>query len=103
MSRSTRALLALALLALAAPASAAAAPGLTPVGDFAAPTHLTAPPGDTSRVFVVEQGGAIQVIRNGTRLAAPFLDISSEVDAGGERGLLSMTFPRSTPSGARFT
>ena len=80
MSRTTRALLALALLALAAPASAAAAPTLVPVGSFNTPISATAPPRDTARLFVVERAGRIQVVRNGVPLAAPFLDISGDVD-----------------------
>jgi glucose/arabinose dehydrogenase len=44
-------------------------------------------------LYVVEQGGRIQTIRNGTLGAAPFLDISARVLAGGERGLLGLAFP----------
>ena len=75
MSRITRALLLAALLALAAPAGALAAPSLVSVGDFTAPIYLTAPPRDPARLFVVERAGRIQVVRNGQRLATPFLDI----------------------------
>jgi glucose/arabinose dehydrogenase len=92
MSRITRALLLATLLALTAPAGAAAKPALVPVGDFSAPIYLTAPPRDRTRLFVVERGGTIQVVRDGTQLTAPFLDLSSEVDSSGERGLLSMAF-----------
>jgi glucose/arabinose dehydrogenase len=62
------------------------------IGTFNAPTYVTAPRSDRSRLFVVEQQGTIRVIRNGRRLARPFLDIRSDVSAGGERGLLSMAF-----------
>src|SRR5947207_3125601 len=61
-------------------------------GGLNAPLYVTQAPGDTSRLFVVEQGGRIRVIRNGVLLAAPFLDISSLVLFAGERGLLSMAF-----------
>src|SRR5204863_1981235 len=61
-------------------------------GGLNAPLYVTQSPGDTSRLFVVEQGGRIRVIRNGTLLPAPFLDISSLVLFSGERGLLSMAF-----------
>jgi len=54
--------------------------------------YLTSPPGDTSRLFVVEQAGRIRVLRHDTLLAAPFLDISTNVLSGGERGLLSLAF-----------
>jgi glucose/arabinose dehydrogenase len=93
MSRSIRPLLTLALVALLAPAGAAAAPVTVPVGSFDTPMYVTSPPRDTSRLFVVERSGVIRVVRDGTPLATPVLDISSQVDVEGERGLLSMAFP----------
>jgi glucose/arabinose dehydrogenase len=65
---------------------------LVRVGTFSNPVYVTAPPGDSSRLFVVEQAGRIRVIQNGQKLAKPFLDIHSGVASGGERGLLSMAF-----------
>jgi glucose/arabinose dehydrogenase len=83
----------LGLLAAAlVPASAHAAVQLVKVGSFSAPTYVTAPPGDNHRLFVVEQAGRIQVMVDGVKQAAPFLDISSEVKFNGEQGLLSMAF-----------
>jgi hypothetical protein len=55
------------------------------------PVYLTSPPGDT-RLFVVEQPGRIRIIENGQLIAAPYLDITSRVLSGGERGLLSVAF-----------
>jgi len=55
------------------------------------PLYLTAPAGD-SRLFVVEQGGRILIIKNGQVLQTPFLDLSARVSSGGERGLLSVAF-----------
>ena len=65
--------------------------GLAPVGTFNAPTYVTAPPGDTSRVFVVERGGTIRIVRDGVALPAPFLDVGP-LSTDGERGLLSIAF-----------
>ncbi len=66
---------------------------LEPVaGGFDSPLYLTAPPGDTDRLFVVERGGRIKIIKNGQVLGTPFLDLSAVVTAGSERGLLSMAF-----------
>jgi glucose/arabinose dehydrogenase len=62
------------------------------IGSFASPTYLTAPPGDKRRLFVVEQAGTIHEVRDGRTLSKPFLDIRGQVQAGGERGLLSMAF-----------
>jgi glucose/arabinose dehydrogenase len=74
----------------------AAAPGngvtLVPVGRFEAPVWVTAPPGDTHRLFVAEQAGRIMVVRGGRKLAQPFLDLRSQVLAGGEQGLFSIAF-----------
>lgn len=58
---------------------------------LSSPVYLTTPAGD-SRLFVVEQVGRIRVIKGGQLLAAPFLDITSKVSSGGERGLLSVAF-----------
>ena len=69
-----------------------AALAVTPVATgLSSPVFLTAPPGD-ARLFVVEQTGRIRVIENGTLLAAPFLDIASEISCCGERGLLGLAF-----------
>ena len=59
---------------------------------LSAPLYVTAPASDTGRLFVVEQPGLIHVIRNGTLLATPFLDIRSLVSFTGEQGLLGMAF-----------
>jgi len=58
---------------------------------LSAPLYLTSPAGD-SRLFVVEQPGRIRIVKNGTLLTKPFLDITSRVSSGGERGLLSVAF-----------
>jgi glucose/arabinose dehydrogenase len=55
------------------------------------PVFLTQPLND-GRIFVVEQQGRIRVVRDGVLQAKPFLDITSRVLSGGERGLLSVAF-----------
>lgn len=65
---------------------------LTPVAEgLDRPLQLTAPEGD-ARLFVVEQTGRIRIVRDGTLLSEPFLDLSGAVTAGGERGLLGLAF-----------
>ncbi|MDZ4860178.1 MAG: PQQ-dependent sugar dehydrogenase [Candidatus Hydrogenedentes bacterium] len=59
---------------------------------FTNPLFVTHSPGDSTRLFVVEQGGVIKVIENGTVLGTPFLNLSSLVQTGGERGLLGLAF-----------
>ena len=94
-----------AALALAAlPAAAEAAPSSVKVGDFSEPVHVSGPPNDASRVFVVEQGGRVKVVVNGQTAAAPFLDLTEATltDGGGERGLLSIAFAPDYASSGRF-
>lgn len=55
------------------------------------PVYATGPAGDP-RLFVVEQPGRIRIVENGRLLERPFLDITSKVGYGGERGLLSVAF-----------
>ncbi len=53
---------------------------------------VTAPPGDTDHLFIVQQSGAIRVLdlNTGQLAATPFLTIP--VDSSGERGLLGLAF-----------
>src|SRR5262249_38397709 len=49
--------------------------------------------GDLShRLFIVEQGGRIKVLRTGSSSPTVFLDITGSVLSGGERGLLGLAF-----------
>ncbi|MFL4976767.1 MAG: PQQ-dependent sugar dehydrogenase [Microvirga sp.] len=61
---------------------------------LAEPVFATAPPGDVGRLFIVEKGGRIEILdlATGATLAAPFLDITSEVNPAGEQGLLGLAF-----------
>lgn len=60
---------------------------------FSSPVHVTNAGDGSGRLFVVEKGGVIKIIKNGTVLQAPFLDIGPKINTAGERGLLSMAFP----------
>jgi glucose/arabinose dehydrogenase len=66
---------------------------LKQIGSFDSPVYVAGAPGQPRLLFVVEQGGKVQVMRNGRRLGRPFLDISGLVSFEGERGLLSVAFP----------
>jgi glucose/arabinose dehydrogenase len=87
-----------------APAEAAQAGRLRlrPIGRFASPLAVTAPPGDNRRVFVVEQGGRIRVIRGGRVLRRPFLDVSRRIVSDGEQGLLGLAFAPDYARSRRF-
>jgi glucose/arabinose dehydrogenase len=79
------------------PTGRAAAVRLQKVATFESPVYVTAPPGDRSRLFVVEQRGAIRMVRGGS--TSLFLDLRALTTCGsgpanscGEQGLLSMAF-----------
>ena len=69
---------------------------------LSSPLYLTAPPVDLRRLFIVEQTGAIRIVKDGTLLAVPFLDISAQVLAGGEQGLLGLAFDPDYITTGRF-
>jgi hypothetical protein len=66
------------------------------------PVDLASPPGDQSRLFVVEKAGRIRILKDGVLLPTPFLDITSQVSSGGERGLLGLTFTPDYATSGRF-
>ncbi|HLU65814.1 MAG TPA: PQQ-dependent sugar dehydrogenase, partial [Kofleriaceae bacterium] len=58
------------------------------------PLALEVPPGDRSgRLFVVERGGRIRILKNGKALPRPFLDLRALVSRDhDEQGLLGLAF-----------
>src|SRR4051812_43842236 len=100
---------AMCVLVLAAPALAdhilpAIQPGISislqPVATgMSAPDYGISPPGDTSRLFVVEQNGLLRIINNGVLQRGAALDMQSRVspplnaaNANDERGFLGLAF-----------
>lgn len=75
---------------------------LTEIARLERPVHVTAPPGDTRRVFVVEQPGVIRVLLDGVLLPQPFLDIHDRVKVVSETGLLSLAFAPDYAASGRF-
>jgi len=66
---------------------------------LAAPDYAISPPGDASRLFVLEQNGLLRVIQNGTLLSTSALDLQARVspplnpaNPNEERGLLGLAF-----------
>jgi glucose/arabinose dehydrogenase len=77
-------------------------PGLQLVASgLSLPLYLTSPPADP-RLFVVEQGGAIRIVKDGAVLPEPFLDLSSLVSTKEEQGLLGLAFPSDYGSSGWF-
>ena len=68
-------------------------PQITIRGNLEMPVQITNAGDGSGRLFVVEQGGRIRIIRDGGLLATPFLDISEQVSCCHEQGLLSVAFP----------
>src|SRR6476620_12578921 len=68
---------------------------------LAFPLYLTAPPSDP-RLFIVEKGGTIRIVKDGSLLPAPFLDLSSRVSGGAEQGLLGLAFDPAYGDNGRF-
>jgi glucose/arabinose dehydrogenase len=70
------------------------------------PVVVVEPPDNSGRVFIVDQGGQIHIIKDGTRVTQPFLDISGKLvpreDPQDERGLLGLAFHPEFASNGRF-
>ena len=72
---------------------------------FSNPLDIQQPDDSSGRLFVVEQGGHIQIIQsNGTRAATPFLDVTGRLGftSGGETGLLGVAFHLNYATNRRF-
>src|SRR5262245_47692637 len=63
------------------------------VTGFNQPVHIANAADSSGRLFVVEQGGRIRLIKGGILQSTDFLNIASRVSCCGERGLLSVAFP----------
>jgi len=61
-------------------------------GGLNQPLFVTNAPGDDTRLFVAEKGGAVRVIVNGELQEQPFINITPNVTNQGERGLLGLAF-----------
>jgi hypothetical protein len=85
-----------AAIGLIAPGAAHATPDLqlTDIAGsttFTKPVYVTSPPGDASRVFVVQQSGQVMLVKGG--VVSTFLDLgTTKVKNTGEEGLQSIAF-----------
>lgn len=73
--------------------------------NFITPVAMLQAPNDTSRWFVVEQGGVVRVFPNSPTVKAAgvteFVNITGQVTNSGEAGLLGMAFHPNFPSDPR--
>lgn len=72
------------------------------VSGLTLPVGMVQDPSDPTVQYVVQQGGLIRVIRNGALQGTSFLDITTLVRDGGERGLLGLAFPSDYARSGRF-
>lgn len=88
------------LITTAGVAAAASAHGYDLAGSgYSQPVFVTAPTGD-ARLFIVEKGGLIKTQLGGT--VSTYLDLRTQVDTAGERGLLGLAFDPNYASNGRF-
>jgi glucose/arabinose dehydrogenase len=72
-------------------------------GGFAQPTGIAHAGDGSGRLFIIEQGGTVRIIKSGTVLATPFLNITPLVkSSGSEQGLLGIAFPRGYGPNKRY-
>jgi glucose/arabinose dehydrogenase len=74
---------------------------LARIGEFNQPTYITQAPG-TDDLYVVEREGRLRIVRSGEVLDEPALEISDQVVAEGEQGLLSVAFAPDFQSSRRL-
>ena len=87
-----------------APTEPTAQFALAPIssGNLHKPVFLTHTGDKSGRLFVVEQNGKILILEKGRLHLKPFLDISSMLSTGGERGLLGIAFHPGYSKNRRF-
>lgn len=90
------ALLSFLFLAVHAPHTACAQTvtlSFTPVvSGLSQPLDVVRAPSDTDRLFVVQKGGTVRIVKSGVLQTGNFLDISSIIATSSEQGLLSLAF-----------
>ena len=59
---------------------------------LSSPVLITSAKDGTGRLFVVQQGGIVRVVQPGSSTPSDFMNITTRVLSGGERGLLGLAF-----------
>ena len=72
---------------------------LTQIAELDEPIALAIRPGHEDRLFVAQRGGQVVSLAKDGSDPQPVIDVSDEIIAGGERGLLGLTFD---PEGAHL-
>lgn len=61
-------------------------------GGLSSPLGVTQAGDGSGRLFIVQRGGLVRVVKGGTLQSGNFLNVSSLTDGSGERGLLGLAF-----------
>jgi glucose/arabinose dehydrogenase len=71
-------------------------------GGFSSPVYVTAQPGESDPLYVVQQDGLVKTVVGGVVQGSNFLDITDRTNEDGERGLLSIAFDPAFNSNGLF-
>ncbi len=74
----------------------------TVASGFSSPLFVTFAPGDSHRIFIVEQIGRIRIVKDGSLVPGNFLNLQGQISSGGERGLLGLAFHPNYASNGYF-
>jgi glucose/arabinose dehydrogenase len=85
-----------------AAAPTASTVALVKVADVPSPVLAIGAGDGSGRLFIVSKGGRIRIVKNGSLLATPFLNISTGVSTGSEQGLLGLAFHPSFTTNRKF-
>lgn len=97
-----RCALLLALACILSGTTHAAIRSVPVVTGLSRPVFVTSPPGDTQRLFIIEQHtGKILIVKNGTLLGTPFLTVPG-LTTGSEQGLLGLAFHPNYATNGKF-
>jgi len=82
-------------------------PNLQLVADnMVSPLTVAESPDNTNRLFIVDQTGKVWIVKNGTKLSTPFIDLSSKMvtlsPSYDERGLLGFAFHPDYKTNGKF-
>ena len=69
---------------------------------LSSPLYVTTARDGSNRLFIIERGGIIRVLQPGATTPTEFLNITSRVLSGGERGLLGLAFHPQYTTNRRF-
>jgi len=64
--------------------------------------YVTHAPGESNRLFIVNQNGTIRILQRGKLLSGNFLNLRGRISSGSERGLLGLAFHPKYKTNGKF-